>query len=130
MRVRFTIRRLMALVGLFAIALALFRVHPSLTALAAGVSSMVLIRTCEKIDRSRSAGRSMGLLELVETCLDSVVVAVSILGASLLPAVCIIPICGQAMSLVTGLDDTVVMGIVLSAFLGIPIAYFLRRKMW
>jgi hypothetical protein len=58
-RVRFTIGRLMVLVALLAVASALIRVHLSLAALAAGGSSTVFIRTCEKMDRSRAAGRPM-----------------------------------------------------------------------
>ena len=130
--VRFTIRRLMTLVALLGLASALFRVHPSLAALAAGVSTLILLRTCEKVDRSSAAGRPMGRKEVVAACLDSVVVAFTILGASLLPAAGIVPVCHSPGFLLPGppaIDPTAA-GVLLSAFAGIPIAYLLRRKMW
>ncbi len=130
MRVQFTIQRLMVLIALFAMVAALLRVHPSLAALAAGVSGMALIRTYRKVDHLRSAGRSMGPSGFVETCLDSLVVAFSILGAALLPAVVILLTFGRWLWQRPLFDERGIIFIMLSALLGIPIADYLRHKMW
>jgi hypothetical protein len=129
-RMRFTIGRLMGLVALLGVSSALIRVHPSLAALAAGISSMAFIRTCEKIDRSRAAGRPMGSMQVVETWSDSVVVAFTILGAALLPGLGIMPIFSPSLPPGPGLDEPAIMGIAVTVLLGIPIAAYLRRRMW
>src|SRR5262249_23294705 len=130
MSVRFTIQWMMVLVAVLAMVLALLRVHPSLAALAAGVFSMALIRTYKKIDRAHSAGRSMRSLEVVETCLDSMVVAFSILGGALLPAIGIMLTFSRSLWHRPLFDEKVIMFIMFSALLGISIADHLRHKMW
>jgi hypothetical protein len=129
MAVRLTVRRLMVWVALLALASALIRLYPALAALAASVFSLALIRTWEKIDRSRSAGRSMRAMEIVASCLYSLVVAVTILGASFFPALGMLSTL-SAWRRGPGLDDALIMYIMLSALLGMLIAYLLRRIMW
>jgi hypothetical protein len=118
----------MALVALLGMASALIRIHLSLAALTAGVSSMAFVRTCEKIDRSRSAGRPMGWHAVVEAWLASVAVAFAILGASLLPAIVILLI--GAPPRMHEIDANVMSAIAILSFTGLPIAIYLRRRMW
>ena len=58
---------------------ALIRVHPALAALAAGISSLALIRTFERIDRSLAAGLPMRSSGVVWTFVASMAVATTIL---------------------------------------------------
>jgi hypothetical protein len=127
MRVRFTVRRQMILVALLAMASALIRVHPALAALAAAVSSLALIRTFERIDRSRAAGLPMRSSRVVWTFVASVGVAMTILAVSLLPAFCLIPFFFRVGP---GFDTDTIARIGVLALLAIPIAAFLRRKIW
>jgi hypothetical protein len=129
MRVRFTVRRQMILVGLLAMASALIRVHPALAALAAGVSSLALIRTFERIDRSLAAGLPMRSSGVVWTFVASMAVATTIFMVSLLPASCLLP-AFFPVGARPRLDSDTMARIGVLALLAIPIAAFLRRKIW
>jgi hypothetical protein len=108
------------------------RAHPSLGALVAGITGLALIRTFEAIDRFGLKGTTLRPTDVVRSFLVSTFIAGTILLAALLPSFCLFavinaPRTGHLTPRVRAED---LVGIVIAALVGLPIASLMRRRLW
>jgi len=125
----------MVAVALLGGILAAVRFYPALVAALGGVSCLTLLRTFEVIDNSDASGWGRGKLGILWTLFTSILVALVIIAASAAPGFCFLLFMQPALPdlLIRGADVPITFdpgAVAVAALMAIPVASFVRRRIW
>ncbi len=120
----------MVLIGLVGACSWLLRIHPSLASLVAGVLGLAFLRTCEKIDRARASGASVGVMRTIGIAIASGILGLALIVAGLMPMIVLLPVVVPMGNHQVPDEADMVRAIVIAVVFATPIVVLLRRNLW